>query len=92
LTTQELAIVETNITRWALYDQGRGRWRGRRREGIVVGRSVDIDVAKRKEGTHVVWNDIKNATTRQELADKETCGSSNEHDDAPKSGQDPFGD
>ena len=46
----------------------------------MVGRSVDIDVAKRKEGTHVVWNDIKNATTRQELADKETCGSSNEHD------------
>jgi hypothetical protein len=90
LTTQELAIVETDITRWALYDQGRGGRRGRRREGIVVGRSVDIDVAKRKEGTHVVWNDIENATTRQEL-DKEMCGSSNEHDDALKSGQDPFG-
>lgn len=55
----------------------------------MIGRSVDINVAKRKEGTHVVWNDIENATTRQELADKETCGSSNEHDDAPKSGQQP---
>jgi len=53
LTPKKLAIVETNITRWALYDQGRGGWRGRRRESIVVGRSVDINVAKGKKSTHV---------------------------------------
>jgi len=46
--------METNITRWALYDQGRGGWRGRRGEGIMVGRSVDIDVAKRKKSAHGV--------------------------------------
>jgi hypothetical protein len=59
LTTQKLAIVETNITRWTLYDQGRGGWRRRRREGIVVGRSVDVNVAKRKKSTHVVWMDME---------------------------------
>jgi hypothetical protein len=59
LTTQKLAIVETNITRWTLYDQGRGGWRRRRREGIVVGRSVDVNVAKRKKSTHVVRMDME---------------------------------
>lgn len=53
LATQELAIVESNITRRSIDDQGRRGGVGWGRKGILSGRRVDIDVAKGLRRGHI---------------------------------------
>lgn len=49
---QKGVIVEPQVACRTVYHESRCRWRRRGREGVVGGRSMEIDIAERQRGRH----------------------------------------